>query len=95
MFGILRRDTGYERNFADGSYHGKLTILRQLPDMMLRVLPAGCSVEEMVHIRETHMQVESVMHLPGMGAAFHCLRFYIPMIVSMTANIAGTVAAMM
>ena len=44
---------------------------------------------------ETHMQVESVMHLPGMGAAFHCLRFYIPMIVSMTANIAGTVAAMM
>ena len=46
-------------------------------------------------IRETHMQVESVMHLPGMGAAFHCLRFYIPMIVSMTANIAGTVAAMM
>ena len=54
-----------------------------------------CSVEEMVHIRETHMQVESVMHLPGMGAAFHCLRFYIPMIVSMTANIAGTVAAMM
>jgi hypothetical protein len=41
------------------------------------------------------MQVESVMHLPGMGAAFHCLRFYIPMIVSMTANIAGTVAAMM
>ena len=71
----------------------KLTILS--PDMMLRVLPAGCSVEEMVHIRETHMQVESVMHLPGMGAAFHCLRFYIPMIVSMTANIAGTVAAMM
>ena len=63
--------------------------------MMLRVLPAGCSVDEMVHIRETHMQVESVMHLPGMGAAFHCLRFYIPMIVSMTANIAGTVAAMM
>ena len=63
--------------------------------MMLRVLPAGCSVEEMVHIRETHMQVESVMHLPGMGAAFHCLRFYIPMIVSMTANIAGTVAELM
>ncbi len=31
----------------------------------------------------------------GDGAAFHCLRFYIPMIVSMTANIAGTVAAMM
>ena len=36
-----------------------------------------------------------LMHLPGMGAAFHCLRFYIPMLVSMTANIAGTVAAMM
>ena len=36
-----------------------------------------------------------ICHLPGMGAAFHCLRFYIPMIVSMTANIAGTVAAMM
>ena len=34
-------------------------------------------------------------HTGNAYAAFHCLRFYIPMIVSMTANIAGTVAAMM
>lgn len=73
----------------------KLTILSAAARYDVACTSAGCSVEEMVHIRETHMQVESVMHLPGMGAAFHCLRFYIPMIVSMTANIAGTVAAMM
>ena len=70
----------------------KLTILSAAARYDVACTSSG---EEMVHIRETHMQVESVMHLPGMGAAFHCLRFYIPMIVSMTANIAGTVAAMM
>lgn len=73
----------------------KLTILSAAARYDVACTSSGYSVEEMVHIRETHMQVESVMHLPGMGAAFHCLRFYIPMIVSMTANIAGTVAAMM
>lgn len=73
----------------------KLTILSAAARYDVACTSSGVRVEEMVHIRETHMQVESVMHLPGMGAAFHCLRFYIPMIVSMTANIAGTVAAMM
>ena len=34
-------------------------------------------------------------HTGNAYASGICLRFYIPMIVSMTANIAGTVAAMM